>query len=453
MDTRGQILKELSRIYEMGSNQLVLVSGNIRCEKEQLISAFLKDKKYFYYRCRNASFELQRSMLSAEVEKTYDIKITKNTIDECFNRIRSGDGSKLVVVLDEFQSVGRRNTEFIESVLKLRDKKLYPGPVMIILATSSLAYADEDAREIFGDSYNKIDHILKVSDYTFLEFVRAFPGLSVKGAVEAYGIIGGCPTYLARWNGSLSTKDNIIKHILSRGGFLYDEAQNFIYSELRELSVYNTILYSMAIGNEKLNDIYRFTGYSRAKISVYMKNLASFDVVEKIVSFDTGGWDNAKKGVYRIKNHYVDFWFRFIYPHLSELATMDAESFYTKFIEPDLQSHLRRYFSQVCLEYLSLLNVAGRLPVKAVRIGTWIGKEGTIDIVASDDEREIICGKCNWDSPMFTMADYESLLSDMKLARIKAKGVYLFSAQTFAPELIELSKNDSSIVLVDMTEL
>ena len=77
-------------------------------------------------------------------------------------------------------------------------------------------------------------------------------------------------------------------------------AQQVIASELRELSVYNTILSAIAQGHNKLNDLFLATGYSRAKISVYMKNLSHCDIVETVVSFETGGWDNAKKGIYRI---------------------------------------------------------------------------------------------------------------------------------------------------------
>ncbi|MFR6392129.1 MAG: hypothetical protein ACLUN0_03870 [Roseburia sp.] len=65
---------------------------------------------------------------------------------------------------------------------------------------------------------------------------------------------------------------------------MFHEAENYISIELRELSVYNTILAALASGNNKLNDLFLKTGFSRAKISVYMKNLMAFDVVEKVVS-------------------------------------------------------------------------------------------------------------------------------------------------------------------------
>ena len=90
-------------------------------------------------------------------------------------------------------------------------------------------------------------------------------------------------------------------------------------------------------------------GYSRAKISVYMKNLAAFDVIDKVVSFETGGWDNTKKGIYRIVEPYINFWFTFVYPHLSELISHTPEAFYDKFIAPYLDEYLENYFVDVGL--------------------------------------------------------------------------------------------------------
>lgn len=82
-----------------------------------------------------------------------------------------------------------------------------------------------------------------------------------------------------------------------------------LYPQSFELSAYSTILAAIARGENKLNDIFHATGFSRAKISVYLKNLANFNIVEKVVSFETGGWENAKKGVYQIKDTFVNFWF------------------------------------------------------------------------------------------------------------------------------------------------
>ena len=453
MVSRIQELKALQSIYESTGNQIVLISGSGRSEKERLILTFCRDKKYFYYRGRNASAEEQLAQLKSQVEAQYDVKLMKNSYDECFTRIKSGDASKLVVVIDEFQTVVKKDPSFFDSIFNLKNKKLYPGPVMIVLMNSSVSWSRQSLDDTLGEKTGAIDHFMELKDFSFLDIVRAFPEYSVADAVSVYGVIGGCAAYLNRWNGKKSIKENICNLILHPYGALYREAEDFISEELRELSVYDTILYAMAIGNEKLNDLYQFTGYSRAKISVYLKNLAAFDVIEKVVSFETGGWDNAKKGIYRIKNPFIHFWFKFVYPHQSDLWMMTTEEFYDTYIGEKLNEYLTPYFVKVCREYLGLLNMVGKTPIHIEQMGMWLGKEGTIDVIGQDGNGECVVGSCNWTKEQLTFEDYQNLLYSMKQAKIHAKVTYLFSATAFDERLVELEKEEPTVVLVDMKEL
>ena len=50
MVAKTSILKELETIYEKSGNQLYVLYGRTDSEKEQLLKAFLSNKKYFYYR-------------------------------------------------------------------------------------------------------------------------------------------------------------------------------------------------------------------------------------------------------------------------------------------------------------------------------------------------------------------------------------------------------------------
>ena len=132
---------------------------------------------------------------------------------------------------------------------------------------------------------------------------------------------------------------------------------------------------------------------------------------------------------------------------------MTPEKFYDKFIEPELDAYLQSYFVDVCREYLHLLNMVGQLPIKLEKIGTWLGKEGSIDVIGQSSNRENVVGICNWTEKYMSFDAYDKLLELMKLARITANTVFLFSATRFDPKLTQLSKENKSVVLVDMTEL
>ena len=47
----------------------------------------------------------------------------------------------------------------------------------------------------------------------------------------------------------------------------------------------------------------------------------------------------------------------------------------------------------------------------------------------------------------------DSLLKNMKLAKVNAQYIYLFSAKRFQPALEERVKQDAHFVLIDMNEL
>ncbi len=446
-------LKELEDRYKTAGNSLVVLYGRDGSGRESLAKAFLKNKKYFYFCASAVSPEYQKRMVKQEVSEKYETRLLKDTYDECFTRIKSGDASKLVVVIDNFDLALKKDPEFVSALLKLKAKKLYPGPVMIILATSAVSFAREGLSDVFGEDIKKIDSVIGIADRTFLDIVRSFPDFTVRQSVELFGVMGGVPAYLSKWNSKQDLRTNVCRLILSPQGIFRNEAESFLGGELRELSVYNTILASIAAGNEKLNDLYTDTGYVRAKISVYLKALSAFDVVEKIVSFETGGWENTKKGIYTIKNRFIHFWYKFVFPHKSDLEIMAPEDFYDTYIAPGLESYLEKYFVDVCKEYLILLNQVGKLPMKLAHIGTWVGKQGNIDIIGQNAVRENIVGICNWSKDEMGIEQLDDLEKAMRQAKITAKVKYLFSAKAFSKELMEKADTDESVVLIDMKEL
>lgn len=453
MVVKNADIKKLEDLYAESGNQLVILYGKKDCEKEQVMKSFVKGKKFFYYRCRQASAQEQNRMMGEEIAEQFGVRLQKYTYDEYFSRIKSGNPSKLVVVIDEAQYVLKKDPEFLKSILKLRMKRLYPGPVLIILASSSIVWAEQECASLFGEDAKRIHEYIKIEDLNFLEVVRTFPSCPVGECIRIYGVLGGVPGYMERWNPEKSFKENICDLVLSGNGYLFGMAETLVSSELRELSVYNTILSAIAQGHNKLNDLYLKTGYSRAKISVYMKNLSHFDIVEKVISFETGGWENAKKGVYQIRDTFVNFWFKFVYPHLSDLYLLTPSDFYDRYIAEELDTYLNRYFRNVCMEYLLLLDRLGRLPFAIHKMGTWIGRTGNLDIIAQSSARESIVGLCNWEKPMLTVDMCEEMAETMKKAKISSEHYFLFSATAFEPELVERTRQDERFTLIDMKEL
>lgn len=450
---RAAELKNLTNLYAKAGNQLVVLCGWKESGKEELLQEFCRGKKVMYYQTAAVSPKLQRQMMKEAVEKRYGITMSDDGYDTAFTRIRSGDGSKLVFVIRDFEQAARKDKGFLDSIGKLVDKRLYPGPVMVLLCTSDVAWAEHEMMEELGSCARKVTDTVKVTELNFVDVVHMFPEASVSQCVQIYGILGGVPEYLKGWDAGRGLKENICRHILSRDGYLYEEAEGFITRNLREPSVYNTILAAVAAGKYKLNDLFLETGYARAKISVYMKNLISLEVAEKLISFETGGWENSQKGLYHIRNTYLHFWYRFVFPRKSQLYVMGPEEFYDTYVAPQMEEYLNAYFRKVCREYLELMGKVRQLPMEIHKMGTWVGKRGNIDIIAQNSVRENLVGLCNWSRPQLTHEMYEGLLDAMGQARISAKQYYLFSARDFDEKLKEKAAEDDRIILVDMNNM
>ena len=125
MVVKTAVLKELETLYAKSGNQLCVLYGRPDLEKELLLKTFLQNKKAFYYRARYASPESQKQMMAEALEEKLQVRLQKYDYEEYFNRIKSGGPEKLILVIDEFSYIAKKDTDFINAVLKLKAKKLY----------------------------------------------------------------------------------------------------------------------------------------------------------------------------------------------------------------------------------------------------------------------------------------------------------------------------------------
>ena len=87
------------------------------------------------------------------------------------------------------------------------------------------------------------------------------------------------------------------------------------------------------------------------------------------------------------------------------------------------------------------------------RIGEWVGKQGTIDVIAQNEEGKTIIGICNWDKPIMRYDDYEWLLFCAKKAKLRADYVYLFSVKQFDEKLSLEAKVKHNLKLISLDEM
>lgn len=450
---RTSELKYLNTYYDRTGSQIMVVYGEKNVGKTTLLRQFVQDKPCYYYRARSASEREQRYQWGRELGDE-GVKLLKYpSFSEIFHAVGSSKNGKKVIVIDEFQTIIKSSDDFMKELVNFVHSNWQNGQVMVILCSSSIGWVENSMITKIGEAAYELSGFLKIKELSFETMMEYFSGFSMEQCIEAYAVLGGIPGLWNHFSDKLSIKENICRNILDSKAFLFGEGQRMVEEELRETGVYNTILSSIAAGNHKLNDLYLHTEFSRAKISVYLKNLMELELVEKIFSYDTEGKANTQKGIYRISNHFVHFYFTYLYPNLSSLERMTPGEFYDKYIAPTFKTYVAEYFKTVCKQHIEKWNKWGKLPIEIDRIGEWVGKLGTIDVIAQNEKGETIVGICNWDSPMMRYDDYEWLLFCAEKAKLQVDYVYLFSVRRFDEKLNLEAKVKQNLKLISLDEM
>ncbi len=453
--------KQLEEIYAGTKSNLVILYGRDGIGKSALLAEFIREVRAYYYLAREATEKEQLLDMKEELRVIYpgiSHTDTKEEVDyyEFFRSLLSSHDKqegKQVFVIDEFHYAAKGGSSFAEAIARILGDVEQFGNVMFLLSTSSVEWVENDMVRHLGITARLISGFIKLKELTFMEIGEWFPNLTAQECISINAIVGGVPKYLVQWNQKQSVKENIKRLFLSPTAPFFHESELLLKYELRELSAYNAILNTLAQGKYKLNEIYERTGFSRAKISVYLKNLIQMDLVEKVFSMDTKSHASVQKGLYRIKDNFLNFWYRFIFPQQSMISIGRGDWVYDECIEPMLLDYLSESFTQFCTEYLKLLVRYKRTKADYSSFGSWNGKEGRLDMMARSTDGKYLIGACIWQDEKVDRALIDHYFALAEMTRFKAEELYFFAKNGFSDEVISICEEKKNVKLVDLKDL
>ena len=268
----------------------------------------------------------------------------------------------------------------------------------------------------------------------------------------AYGILGGIPRYLQAFSGQRSIQENIAQEIMQESTFLYDEPQMLLRMELREPSIYNSILEAIANGANKISLIADRIHEDRSKCSKYLQVLQSMRLVQKQSPCCES--PAGKKGIYTLTDFYYIFWYRYVFSRKNYYALLGAEQA-TAEIMAELNDYMGPLFEHICCEYMRRQAAKGKLPFVPLHLGKWWGAnpllkaQDDVDILAiSKDGTEGIFCECKYRNRPMPMEEYEDLLTAAKaFPKLKKQYFYFFSKGGYTQPVIERAKRENSVLL------
>lgn len=95
-----------------------------------------------------------------------------------------------------------------------------------------------------------------------------------------------------------------------------------------------------------------------------------------------GNPGRSKKGLYSIKDNFLQFWFKFVLPNLSYLETGRTDTVEHRIREQFIDNHVAFVYESVCRERLWDMVYSGALGFVPERVVRWWSGSDEIDAIA-----------------------------------------------------------------------
>ena len=447
---RQREMQTLEKEYNKSSS-FITIYGRRRTGKTTLIKEFIKDKNAFYFfadkQSENIQLERFKNQLAQHFKDEFLKKIVINDWDILFEYLLGKiENKKFILVIDEFQYLCIINKSFSSIFQRIYDEKIAGKNIMIILCGSLISMMYSEVLSYSSPLYGRRTSQIKLQPIKF-EYYKEFfsEKKSHKELIEFYSITGGVPKYILEFDREKSPLWNIENNIFNKDNFLYSEPKFLLQEEISDLSRYFSILHTVAAGNTKLSSICSQLGINSSGLTPYLVKLIDLDILEKEVPV-TENIDNSKKGLYRIKDNYLRFWFKYVYPYQSYLE-IENTAYPLEKIKNEFDLWVSKTYEELAREAV-FYDVS--IPFPITRLGRWWDKNEEIDIVGIG-EKEILFGECKWSNKKVGMSIYYELKEKSRKVQWnnneRKEFFIFFSREGFSEDLIELASQEKNIIL------
>lgn len=388
---REREMKFLEERYKSGKSELVIIYGRRRIGKTKILEKFVEKFGGIYFLAAKTSIRenIQRfaKIVSIYTGKKY-IESLK-TLEDIFTALLevSEKDERIVVIIDEFPYLVDLNPQIISELQRLWDTILIKdGRVFLILCGSSISVMENEVLSYRSPLYGRRTGSWKVEGFSIEDFIRLFQNSKPDKVIKIWSIWGNVPDYIKEYNMNRSLEWNIKNKILKKGCYLYSEPEILLRQEFREPRNLFLIMRSIAEGNHTPGKIQSASGIDKGNISKYLNMLMRIELIayEKL-------YGKKKRGLYVIKDNFFNFWFKCVYPYISELEIGNVDEVYKRI-------DFNRYFGYMFERFVNeIFRSKGYITYK------YLHKGEEIDIIAeSKAKNELVICEVKWGTANYT---------------------------------------------------
>lgn len=460
---REQELDFLRRRYDSGSFEFIGIYGRRRVGKTTLIGEFSKglpcgwcvaaeeDATFNLRALSQAVYALQAPDADQSLAPTYPDY--RAAFDAAFSVARD---RQAVLVIDEYPYLVAADPSVSSMLQASIDANRDNSKLFLILCGSSLSFMKEQLLDRKSPLYGRRTGQIELKPFDFFDARRFFPRRSFEEAADIYGMVGGIPLYLARFQGEGSLGDAVAAEFLDPDAMLYEEPSNLLKQEVSKPAVYNAVMSAIASGSSQYNEIATQAHISSGGLEYYLKELSRIGLVGREVPITGGG---SRKALWNITDNLFRFWYRFVRPRRALVERGMGERALPA-IREGLPQYMGPVFEEICRQWLWREFAAGRLSFDFTDVGRWWGNdpvarsEAEIDIVAVNDQEVSLVGECKWQNEP-TGADQLAKL-DHRAGLVGAGSSvprWMFSKSGYAQGCIDLASELPAARLVTLGDM
>ncbi len=437
----------LENEYTRDGSSLVILYGRRRVGKTSLITQFISGKNALFFLASEESELQNRESFKQRAADFIDSNLLRysavSSWDVIFKAIMDTEFEKKpVIVIDEFQYIGKSNPAFPSIFQRIWEEILKNKSVMVILCGSLISMMESQTLNYDSPLYGRRTAQIRLKQVPFKYYGQFFPNRPEKELIEMYSVTGGVPKYIELFSECEDIYSAIKQNILNPSGYLYDEPHFLLQQEVSEIGSYFSLIKAIAAGNSKLSTIATVLETKTTNLTKYLKTLIDLDILEREVPVTEDNPEKSKRGLYRIKDNYIKFWFAFVYPNMSFLESGNSEIVMSKIRNGLVSNQIAFVYEDICREKMWQLNAEGMWDFHFSKIGRYWDNKMEIDIAALDPGgKNLILGECKyWIEPVginiLKELEKKSEFVPWEAGRRKTHYV-LFSINGFTPELEE----------------
>jgi len=421
---RERELAWLEELYRRDGAQLVVLYGRRRIGKTELLRRFASGKKAVYLYCERTSARDNLARFRDLLADALGVEFLRGASfpdwEPLFKAVQHIlERERVVIVFDEFPYLVDVDPSLPSKFQRLWDEVLSRTKAFLVLCGSSVSVMENEVLGYRSPLYGRRTGSWKLGELP-LSALKFFYPRPFEERLYVYGVAGGVPMYLKRFDPSEPFWSNVEREFFTKGGFLYEEAEFLLRQELREPRNYFLILRAIADGRRKLGEIANETGLDKAATSRYLHTLELLGLVgHEIPVLEP---PKARKRLYHISDNYLAFWFGYVQPRraLVEQGMGGAAVEEVKALFPQYMS---RVYEQAARRVVQALHPGYRVGRQWGKAG---GKAYEIDIMAVGPRGDAIYGEVKW-SEAVDCAGEKERLREKALPGLKPAALYIFA--------------------------